>query len=126
MPGLYLTGADICTAGVGGALMGGVLAASVVARKNLLSAILGGQALEGGHAGSLMQVTAGIIVIGGTVGATMVAYPKGDFLRGVKMAKAVFAEKPAHLPALLVRLEPTGPAFLTGGTQGPEGSLFCT
>jgi membrane protease YdiL (CAAX protease family) len=31
-----------------------------------------------------------------------------------------------HLPALLVKLEPTGPAFLTGGTQGPEGSLFCS
>jgi all-trans-retinol 13,14-reductase len=40
IPGLYLTGADICTAGVGGALMGGVLAASVVARRNLLGAIL--------------------------------------------------------------------------------------
>jgi hypothetical protein len=41
--GLYLTGADICTAGVGGAVMGGVLAASVVA-KNLLGAVLGGEA----------------------------------------------------------------------------------
>ena len=44
VPGLYLTGADICTAGVGGALMGGVLAASVVARRNLLGAVLGGSA----------------------------------------------------------------------------------
>lgn len=42
LPGLYLTGADICTAGVGGALMSGVLAASAVSRKNLLSAILRG------------------------------------------------------------------------------------
>ena len=38
--GLYLTGADICTAGVGGAVMGGVLTATVVARRNLLPAIL--------------------------------------------------------------------------------------
>jgi all-trans-retinol 13,14-reductase len=38
--GLYLTGADICTAGVGGAVMGGVLTATVVAKKNLLTAIL--------------------------------------------------------------------------------------
>ncbi len=38
--GLYLTGADICSAGVGGALMGGVLTAAAVTRKNLLSAIL--------------------------------------------------------------------------------------
>jgi all-trans-retinol 13,14-reductase len=41
VPGLYLTGADICTAGVGGALMGGVLTASVIARRNLLGAVLG-------------------------------------------------------------------------------------
>jgi membrane protease YdiL (CAAX protease family) len=27
------------------------------------------------------------------------------------------------IPALLVRLEPAGPAWLTGGAQGPEGSI---
>jgi len=32
----------------------------------------------------------------------------------------------AQLPALLVKLVPTGPAYLTGGAQGPEGSVFCT
>jgi all-trans-retinol 13,14-reductase len=36
IPGLYLTGADVCTPGVAGALMGGVLTASFVARQNLL------------------------------------------------------------------------------------------
>jgi all-trans-retinol 13,14-reductase len=39
VPGLYLTGADVCTAGVSGALMGGVLTASAVLRRNLLGAI---------------------------------------------------------------------------------------
>ncbi|HVV83046.1 MAG TPA: NAD(P)/FAD-dependent oxidoreductase [Kofleriaceae bacterium] len=52
VPGLYLTGADICTAGVGGALMGGVLAASVVSRKNLLGAMLGGRSRSGAAATS--------------------------------------------------------------------------
>lgn len=32
----------------------------------------------------------------------------------------------AHLPALVVTLVPAGPDVLTGGAQGPEGSLFCT
>lgn len=38
--GLFLTGADICTAGVGGALMGGIMTATAVTRKNLITAVL--------------------------------------------------------------------------------------
>ncbi|OQW35760.1 MAG: flagellar motor protein MotA [Nitrospira sp. SG-bin1] len=38
-------------------------------------AIAGGQALEGGHLGSILQLTAFIIVIGGTVGAICVQNP---------------------------------------------------
>lgn len=37
---LFLTGADICTAGVGGALMGGVLTATAITRKNMITAML--------------------------------------------------------------------------------------
>ena len=32
----------------------------------------------------------------------------------------------AHLPALLVQMAPRGPDYLTGGTQGPEGSVICS
>jgi len=42
--GLYLTGADVCSAGVGGALFGGVLTASAALRKNLVTAIARGPA----------------------------------------------------------------------------------
>ncbi len=38
--GLYLTGADVCTAGVGGALMGGLLTATVVGKRNMIGAIV--------------------------------------------------------------------------------------
>lgn len=31
----------------------------------------------------------------------------------------------AHLPALLVKLIPVGPDYLTGGREGPEGSILC-
>jgi chemotaxis protein MotA len=55
-----------------------------------IGAILLGQHLEGGHAGSLMQLTAFIIVLGGTIGACLVAFPMPDFLRGMKMAKHGF------------------------------------
>jgi len=42
--GLFLTGQDISTAGVGGALFGGVITASAVLRRNMVSAILGSRA----------------------------------------------------------------------------------
>ncbi|KFN43676.1 CPBP family intramembrane glutamic endopeptidase [Arenimonas oryziterrae] len=32
----------------------------------------------------------------------------------------------ANLPALLVALRPHGPDLLTGGTEGPEGSVLCS
>jgi membrane protease YdiL (CAAX protease family) len=32
----------------------------------------------------------------------------------------------AHLPALLVRLTAAGPDYLTGGVEGPEGSIICS
>jgi all-trans-retinol 13,14-reductase len=38
--GLFLTGQDICTAGVGGAAFGGVITASAVLHRNMLNAIL--------------------------------------------------------------------------------------
>ena len=40
-----------------------------------LGSIIGGQILEGGHIGSIMQLTAFIIVIGGTFGAVCVQNP---------------------------------------------------
>ncbi|MCX8086966.1 MAG: flagellar motor protein [Rhodocyclaceae bacterium] len=55
-----------------------------------LSAILLGQVLEGGHIGSLLQPTAFLIVIGGTVGAVMLQSPLNVFLTGTKLVKWVF------------------------------------
>ncbi len=48
--GLYLTGADVCTAGVGGALMAGVLTATAITRRNLLTPILRGERAGRGEA----------------------------------------------------------------------------
>ncbi len=54
-----------------------------------LAGIIGGQLLEGGYVGSLLQSAAFLIVLGGTAGAVMVQSPGLIFARGVRMAKWV-------------------------------------
>ena len=55
-----------------------------------LVAILGGNILEGGHTSSLVQLTAFVIVAGGTLGAVMVQTPIQTFVRAMGMASWVF------------------------------------
>jgi chemotaxis protein MotA len=55
-----------------------------------LLAMVGGQYLEGGAISSLVQPTAFLIVIGGTLGAVMLQSPLQVFLNGMRMAKWVF------------------------------------
>ena len=55
-----------------------------------LVAILGGQYLEGGSIGSLVQPTALLIVLGGTLGAVLLQSPVHAFKRGVVMARWVW------------------------------------
>lgn len=50
-------------------------------------AILGGQAIEGGSFGSILQLTAFIIVFGGTIGAVLLQYDGQTALRAMKMLK---------------------------------------
>jgi len=59
-----------------------------------LGAILGGQMLEGGHVGSILQLTAFIIVMGGTLGAICVQHPLPVIIRGVtSLSLALFDPK---------------------------------
>lgn len=67
-------------------------------------AILAGQALEGGHIGSILQMTAALIVFGGTLGAVMVATPMPDFLRGVKMTRLAFTQAKNDTGAIVQEL----------------------
>ncbi|MCP5250771.1 MAG: flagellar motor protein [Burkholderiales bacterium] len=55
-----------------------------------LVAIMGGQMLEGGHVGALMQFAAFVIVVGGTVGAVLLQSPVRTLISGIKMSKWVF------------------------------------
>lgn len=55
-----------------------------------LATILVGQVLEGGHVGSLVQPTAMLIVLGGTLGAVMLQSPLPVFMAGMRMGAWVF------------------------------------
>ena len=66
-----------------------------------LIAIIGGQALEGGHIGSLTQPTALLIVLGGTMGAVMLQSPYATFMRGVKMVRWVWVPPAVNYQQLI-------------------------
>lgn len=55
-----------------------------------LFCILVGNALEGGHMGSMVGGPAALIVVGGTIGAVLVQYPISTFVAGLKASLATF------------------------------------
>lgn len=55
-----------------------------------LAAIIGGNIIEGGHVGSLLQLTAFVIVFGGTMGAVLLQTPMRIFMRALKMLVWIF------------------------------------
>ncbi len=63
---------------------------SVIGLVLAFGAILGGQILEGGHLGSIMNATAILIVGGGTLGAIMLQTPLPAFMHSLQVAKWVF------------------------------------
>jgi len=67
-----------------------------------IAAIIGGQALEGGHIQSIIQPTAAIIVLGGTLGATILGYAIPDLLRAARMGIAIFFN-PTDTPEALIQ-----------------------
>ena len=66
--------------------------ATIIGLVLAFGAILAGQALEGGHVGSLLQATAAIIVVGGTFGACLVQFPLKIFGASLKAVSGVFRE----------------------------------
>jgi chemotaxis protein MotA len=88
-----------------------------------IACILGGQALEGGHASSLVQATAAIIVVGGTFGATAVAFPMSDFIAGIKIAKLGLTQKKSNPGKLIADLMELAALARRDGVLALEGKL---
>lgn len=60
-----------------------------------MAGILGGNAIEGGKISQILQPTAAMIVIGGTIGATLIQFPLATAIASVKAIKSVLNE-PSH------------------------------
>lgn len=69
-----------------------------------LAAILGGNILEGGHTASLVQLTAFVIVIGGTVGAIMLQVPVRVFARSLRIVSWVFKPPTVNFEEYIVKI----------------------
>ncbi len=83
-------------------------------------AILGGQALEGGHANTLIQLAAFIIVFGGTIGACLIQYPTPVFFLGVNLLKWVFMTPSVALESVIEQVVGWGNTARRGGLLSLE------
>jgi len=73
--------------------------ASVAGIPVAVGLILVGQAIEGGSIGSLLQLTAALIVLGGTFGAVLLSFSMTDVKRAIGAARTVFlwdGDPPSH------------------------------
>ena len=75
--------------------------ASVAGLVVALGGIVGGMLMEGGHLADIIQITAAIIVLGGTLGAVMVTTPLSILISALKKLGAVFFER-SHSSAEIV------------------------
>ncbi len=69
-----------------------------------VGAIVGGNWLEGGEVAALMQVTAFVIVVGGTLGAVLIQTPLRDFLLALSRLSWVFLPPVYPRSALLEKM----------------------
>ena len=87
------------------------------------AAIVGGQALEGGHLSSLLQLTAFVIVIGGTLGAVMLQSSPATFMAGVKLLPWVFKPPESDFREMLNRMGQWSNTARRGGLLALEPSI---
>lgn len=94
--------------------------ASVVGLLLGVSAVVGGLLLEGGHPGSLLQPTAFVIVVGGTVGAVLLQNSPAQFAEAMRLARWVFAPPRYEPGEVIARVTGWSQAARRGGLLALE------
>jgi chemotaxis protein MotA len=77
---------------------------SLLAIPGAVAIVVGSQLLEGGSWSSLLQSTAALIVVGGTLAATLISYAPGAVFDAVKEAARSFGRRDDDLAALSSQL----------------------
>ena len=94
---------------------------SIIAIIGGLSAIIAGQAMEGGNIGSLVQLTAFMIVIGGTTSAVMLQSTPRQFMTGLRMLRWIFTPPSFNHEGMIREVINWSQAARRGGLLSLEG-----
>jgi chemotaxis protein MotA len=86
-------------------------------------AIVGGQYLEGGHLSSIMQFTAFLIVMGGTLGAVMLNYPMPIFMKALKSIGMVFGSVHVDMKGIISKIVELSNISRKQGLLALEGQI---
>jgi len=68
------------------------------------TALIGGHFLEGGTLGMILQITAMVIVFGGTIGAVFISFPRSQLRQAWQEFHQIFREPEDEGPAYLARI----------------------
>jgi len=88
-----------------------------------IGSIVGGQALEGGHLSSIMQLTAFIIVAGGTIGACCVQNPLSVVIKSIGSLGMVFGNTPIDTKGTIKQILDLATVSRKQGLLALEGKL---
>lgn len=94
---------------------------SIVAIIGGFTAIIAGQAMEGGNVGSLVQLTAFMIVLGGTMSAVMLQSTPKQFMTGLRMLRWVFLPPPFNHETMIREIINWSQSARRGGLLSLEG-----
>ena len=86
-------------------------------------AIVGGQHLEGGHLSSIMQFTAFLIVMGGTLGAVMLNYPMPIFMKALSSISMVFGNVHVDMKGIIAKIVELSNISRKQGLLALEGQM---
>jgi chemotaxis protein MotA len=88
-----------------------------------VGALLLGNRLDGGQIGSLVNVSALIIVLGGTIGATLLHFPPLVFIRSLKLSVWVLVPQKINLKGHIVKMVNWSVLARKEGLLGLENEL---